>query len=316
MLITQRLKIKVKPLTENWIPKHKAIEALLPHAISLERSGDHQMIDVILHVARNSLHWFFSWGTTELRIANLLSEQTTPSLTRATIHLSPHLPRYRWDKKMVIGWAKMVSTVLYSEEVCSSVIDTLLQLGSSDTLRPDLPVHIWGWLKEQPSLPPLCYPRHWAAQELVRYLRQLGDLDILKSYFVVVWSEWDYLTDSHFSETQTWIVEDFGGIGMQHHRAELISRLNQVLGQLDRGLEYFKRLQRWIDDGAVKERQRRYGTLREALLEADKKAARVLVGMSHRSTSFNRSTNPRGHVQNRIQPSPVLYLSHAHNLVP
>ena len=278
------------------------MEALLPHAISLEQSGDGKMIDAIYHVARNSIHWSFSWESSRSYMAHLLSEQTTttPSLDRAAALLSPYLFMHRWsdkiqwNKQMVIGWTAAVSRVLYSKEVGSSVVDTLLQLWSEDTLRPHIPIGIWAWLKKKPSLPPSCYGRYTTMWELVPYLRGFGDLDILKSYFVAVWSEWDDLEDSHFSKTQTSIVEDFGGIGMQHHRGDLITRLDHVLGQLDRGSDHFKQFNWWAYEVYVEQRKEQYGSLREVLLEANEETKRALTGMSRRLTGLNRCTNSRG----------------------
>ena len=272
------------------------------------------MIDAIFNVARNSIGWSFSWDSSRSYVAHLLSEQTTPSLDRATILLSPYLHLHRWDKQMVIGWTAVVSRVSYSEEVGSSVVDTLLQLGSEVTLRPHIPIGIWAWLKEEPSLPPWCVGRDLSNQTPLCYLRGLGDLDILKSYLVAVWSEWDHLF-SHFSEMQNSIVEDFGGVGMHHYRADLIKRSDHILGQLNRKLEYFKQFNPSTNAGDVEYRKMQYGRLMEVLLEVDKNATRVLAGMSRELIGFIRSTNSCGHIQNRIRPSAVLCLSRVHDSV-
>ena len=62
------------------------------------------------------------------------------------------------------------------------------------------------------------------------------------------------------------------------HREDLIERLDHVLGQLDRGLEYFKQHKPRFDDdgGTIEHRKELYGRLREELLEMDKKATRTL----------------------------------------
>ena len=275
------------------------------------------MFDAILNFARNTPFWHFSWGDTELHIVNMLSEETAPSLNRATILLSPYLDSRQWDKQMVTRWAAVASTALYSEKVVSSVVNTLLQLGTSDTLRPDVPIGMWAWLKKQPSLPPSCHGRYDATQEsrLIRYLRGLGDLDILKSYFVVVWSEWDHLEDSHFYQAQTSIVEDFVGISMQPHRTDLIKRLDHVIKRLNRGLDHFQRFEWWIKEGEIQGRKRQYETLRKVLLKVDKRATRILTGMFHTLAGFNRSTDFCEYVQNRIQRSPVLCPSRIHDFV-
>jgi hypothetical protein len=82
---------------------------------------------------------------------------------------------------------------------------------------------------------------HASKQDTVRHFRGLGDVDILKSYFLFIWSEWSQLSD--VGGMLVSIREDFGGIGMGHHRDDLIKRLDHVLGQLDRGLDYLEQHQ-------------------------------------------------------------------------
>ena len=60
------------------------------------------------------------------------------------------------------------------------------------------------------------------------------DIEVLKSYLFAVWSEWDWLSNYCFDEMCILIRDDFGGIEMGHHRTDLIQRLDDVLGQLDR----------------------------------------------------------------------------------
>lgn len=99
----------------------------------------------------------------------------------------------------------------YSEEVGRSVIDALLQIASEDSLRPHIPVGVWVWLKRQPYLPPVCAGWYLGtSSDIVHHIRGLGDIEILKSYFLLVWSEWDYPDEDGFAETQVSIKEDFG----------------------------------------------------------------------------------------------------------
>ena len=157
-----------------------------------------------------------------------------------------------------------------------SVVNTLLQLATSGAKQLYIPIEIWAWLKKQPSLPPVCEGRDWGTgQNLVRFVRGIGDLNILKSYFLLVWSEWNSLFDSGFVEMQVSIVEDLGGIGMQRHRQDLIERLDHILGELDRGLEHFKQHQWWAEENDVQRRKARYRTLREALLEQTRKESKT-----------------------------------------
>ena len=132
---------------------------------------------------------------------------------------------------MIIRWATAAPAVPHSKEVDQIVVEMLLKLGNFGRLRSYIPTEMWAGLKEQSSLPPLSEARHEGTRRnLVRHVQGLGDPDILKSYFLLVWSEWDVLYDSGFAEMQASIVEDLGGIGMQHYPGDLIRHLDYVLG--------------------------------------------------------------------------------------
>ena len=262
-------------------PKPKAISALLPYAISLDQSGDQEMNDATFHLAKISTPWRFRQHYIERYTIALLSEPAPPSLNRTTVHLSTYVPFGSWDEGMVSRWTAAVSAVPYSERVGWSVISTLLKLASSEVLRPCIPIDVWALLKKQPSLPPVCPGRDLGnVRAVIDHVRGLGDFDILKSYFLLVLSEWNALNHSNLAGMRLSITEDFGGIGMQHHRADLIKRLDHVLAELDRGLEHFRQYRPEFGEDDVQGRKERYGRLREGLLEVERKAMRTLVGMS------------------------------------
>jgi len=182
--------------------------------------------------------------------------------------------------------------VPYTEEVCQSVVDTLLQIASVRHLEPYIPVEIWAWLKERPYLPPICTGR-WKGTmgRVVRRVRKLGDVEILESYFLLVWSEWDFICRNGFTEIRTSIREDFGGIGMGCRREVLIKRLDHVLGELDRGLEHLKEQNPDLDEDHIPEAREQYEELREVLLEVDKEASEILTRTTFRLISlFNLLT--------------------------
>ena len=241
------------------------------------------MIDTIFHLAKSSNPWRFLGSYIERLAITLLSEPAPPSMNRATLLLSAYVPLRCWDEEMVATWASVVSAVPYSEKLGWSVVDTLLVLANEETLRPYIPIDIWALLKEQPSLPPVCPGRDLRNNRvLVHHVRELRDIDLLKSYFLLVWSEWNVFdnSDSEFAEIRVSIMEDFGGIEMLHHRAGLIERLDRVRGELDQGLEHLKKYKPEFTEGFVLRGKARYGTLRAALLEVEQKAMGNLVGMS------------------------------------
>ena len=268
--------------TASPTPKNKAIGALLPHAISLDQFGDQEMADAIIRFSRNTSRWRFTWRYVEPYTATLLDESTPPSLNRAITFFSPSVPWHHWNENTIARWAAAALAVPYSEEVGWSVVDILLQLASSDSRRRYIPTEVWTWLKKQSSLPPVCEGRdRGGVGDLVRHVRGLGDLDLLKSYLLLVWSEWNTPRGSGFVEMQASIAEDLGGIGTQRHREDLIKRLGHILAEIDRGLEHLKQYKPWIGEHCVIMRRGRYETLRETLLDVDRKAMETLAGMPH-----------------------------------
>jgi hypothetical protein len=157
------------------------------------------------------------------------------------------------------------------------VVDTLLQIASESKLLPHISVDIWLWLTKRPSLPPLCQGRYGGTHpDIVKAVRALEDLEILKSYLLLVWSEWDGqasigVCERGFRDICASTREDFGGVRNGHHRADLIRRLDCVLGQLDLGLEHLKQHNPHTTECDIQKMRRQYGELKEILLEADMK---------------------------------------------
>ena len=102
-------------------------------------------------------------------------------------------------------------------------------------------MEIWAWLKKQPILPPVCLGRRCGTTpDTVRHVRGLGNFEILKSYLLLVWSEWDDLCIDGLNEMEIAIREEFGGIWVRGHREDLVKRLDYVLGRLGFGLGYLE----------------------------------------------------------------------------
>jgi hypothetical protein len=244
-----------------------AINALSPHAISLARSGDQAMIDAILRIARTSNTYVYRSGST------IWEPISTTTL------ISPYVRSYPWDQNTISEWAAAVSAVPYSEEVGMAVVDMLLRLALRNTIRRYIPIDVWAWLKKRLSLPPECQGRDEGTKgSVVYHIRQLGDFDILKSYFLLVWSEWNRLEG--FNEMRAILEQDVYGIGMHLYREELIKRLDHILGELDRGLEYIGQHQPMGWEPDIEWRKEQYRSLREALLEVERTMVDDLAGMS------------------------------------
>jgi hypothetical protein len=236
------------------------------------------------------------WQHIRPYVAELFNKSRSPSLNQAITLVSPLI---HWDNVLhgeneVVRWATTASATPYTEEVGQNVVDTLLQIAYVDSLRPHIPIEIWAWLKKRPSLPPKCRGRSQVtASDAVRNIRGLGDIEILKSYFFLVWSEWNYLGYSNVDEMEISIREDFSGTGLRHHRDELVERLDYVLGQLDRGLDYFKRHQSWVGRDDIQAAKRKYRRLKVVLLEVDKEATMALTSSRLEFIIFYEYTNLR-----------------------
>lgn len=267
ILIARKLESMVEATNPDQIlSKRKAISALFPYAISLGRGRDYGMSDAILRTAVILYSKGLMWRRME---AMLLAESSSPSLNRAIVFVSPYLPWTDtfYDQNTVDRWAAAASAVQYSEEVGESVVDVLLQIASNSSLRPLIPDDVWGLLKKQVSLPPVCRGRSMGTGlGVFLHVRGRGDIDLLKSYYLLIWSEWDTLSDSVINEVETSIKEDFGGDGMRGHRKDLIERLNQVLGQLDRRPGYFDQKKQGISEDGIEQAKEQYTRLRDALL--------------------------------------------------
>ena len=213
----------------------------------------------------------------------LAGTESPPSLDWVITFLSPHALSHteQYDGNMVTRWAKAASEISYMEEVGQTVVYALLYIASVDSLRSHIPINIWTWLGKRPSLPPECLGRsRGSSGEVVRQIRTLGDIEILKSYLLLVWSEWDH-TDNQESgglvEMQVSIREDFSGIGMWHHRQGLIKRLDHVLGKLNGGLDDPKQHKPSLEDDHISRAEAQYNELKRVLLEVDAEATNGLA---------------------------------------
>jgi hypothetical protein len=92
------------------------------------------------------------------------------------------------------------SAVPYTNEAAQNVVNTLLQIASKEELLPHIPVNVWLWLTKRPPLPPICSGRYVGTRaHVVKAVRALKDIEILKSYFLLVWSEWSHFSPGSFN---------------------------------------------------------------------------------------------------------------------
>ena len=258
--------------------KRKAISTIIIFAISLERNGQQEMLDLAVRALRWAPRWErVLWRKASQHTDKLFEESSSPSMNRVIALISPY--RY-WSsfskgEKQVGRWATAVLAVPYTEEVGRSVVDTTLQIASEDSLRRHIPIGVWALFKERPSLPPTCPGRSSGTKpDVIRYVRGLGDLQIFKSYFLLIWSEWEHPQADRVNAMEISIREDFGGTEMGQHREDLVQRLDHILGELDRGLGYFKQHTTAFDsEDDIREAKEGCEKLKGVVLDVERKAA-------------------------------------------
>ena len=287
--ITQKLETMVEANDSELVfSKRKAINTLFPYAIFLEQGGQQQMINAILRSARVSdsgrLTFLearqvginaiisrvrsskfepsdsgkFLWGRVVLYISRLFEKRSPTSLNRIVTLISPYAP---WDGALnnataVSRWAAAVEAIPYTDEVGQNTADAFLQIVNIESLRPQISIEMWGWLQRRSSPPPVCrglqVAKRWTT---FVHISRLGDVDILRSYLLLVWTE-SFIHES-LGDVLSLIREDFGGIGKESYREELMERLDHVLGRLDQA----------EDSPFTREAKRQYARLKEVLLE-------------------------------------------------
>jgi len=282
-LISQKLRTMIEAANPSSIfSRHKAITAFFPYVVWHEQNGQHKMLNTFL-CAVGSGNWGFMWHRIEPLIATLLNEENSISLKQTTILISPHLPWWRFTniKHLTQQLEATASTVPCTDKISQCMVDTLLQIALNPSLQPQIPHDMWLWLNVCPILPPTCMGHQLgSAPSVVKAVQALGDIEILKSYLFLVWSEWSclsgqlycYSTQPHsseggFPEMCTLIRENFSGIGMGLHQEDLLQLLDCILGQLDLGLDHLQQGNPGLDKSTAQGMKEQYRKLKEVLLE-------------------------------------------------
>ena len=268
--------------------RHKAITAFFPYAARQEQNGQNEMLEILLRTVRASRKQGFIWHRIRPPITTLLGGESPISVKRAIVLVSPHLPW--WDRTIdgdfIRLWAAAACAVPYAHDVGQSVVDTLLLIASQDPLRPHIPVGMWSWLNRRPYPPPApARGSQGTERNVVRTVRSLGDVGILTSYLLLVWSEGVDLYQDGLDEMCASIREDFSGIGMAHHRKDLLQHLDRVLDHLDPGLGPTRSHEQGLSGDVTQSMKDQYKRLNEVLLEVDGEVTNLFVGLPDWSSS-------------------------------
>ena len=271
-LIAQKLETMAEAEDHRLLQsKRKAITTLLPYAVRQEREGRPETLDSILHAFGAARVLRFTWDFVDTFFSTLLSKASPRAAALASPHIHWDLLTGRGD--LIQQWAATVSTAPHDDEVVQSVVDALLQIASAGNLAQYIPVDLWSWLTECPPLPIICWGRSVGTRaHVVDAVRALEDVEVFKSYLLLVWSEWGFPWSDGIDRMRTYIQGDFGGIGMGHHRADLIQQLDHVLERLDLGLWNLGQRDPELGEADLEMRTNQYRELRESLLEVDIKA--------------------------------------------
>jgi hypothetical protein len=281
------------------LSKHKAICTIVPFAVSLEQHGQQGMVDLALRAVEASRSPESIWCRVYGYIAKLF-ERPSPSSIYRVIALTAHYWGWgSWGNTeiAVVKWETAILEVPYTEETCQSAVATALQVVHDGSLRPHIPVKVWAWLKKQPILPPQSEGRTKGPNpDVISHIRGLGDIEILKSYLVLLWSEWKLPSDEEIDATGITIRKDFCGTRMEQHRKDLVRRLDHVLGELDRGWGYFSQHTTcYPTQDEVELAKGRYGKLKDVLLEVEREGTmKALTRTSLVLTLFGQQADFRG----------------------
>lgn len=143
------------------------------------------------------------------------------------------------------------------------MVDVLFEMAESDALSPHIPVQAWEWLNKRPIICPSYRGLSYGLSEpVVRVVQGLGDIDLMVSYLLVVFSKRGHLWSEGALAMHRLIREELSGIGLAGYRADLIHQLDYVLSQ--RGWKF------WTGSFAFPGMKERYEKLRWELLEVDR----------------------------------------------
>ena len=326
-LIARKLGIMVEasgPHSDLIFSKRKALWTLFRHAVSsVQHQGGKTAIE-ILRATRVSESFLLFLHYVSPSVTALFNKPSSPLTDQIILLMTPHIPPpwlYLDNGNRIARWnaitlnalkdidQDVVSVDMGSEKAVSdvavsvSVVDTLLQSAGGLSLRHRILVENWAWLKKLPPLPVWCRGRQIGTTNgAVRHVRELGDIEILKSYLLLVWSEWDCLDESGLDEMKNSIREDFGGMGRWDDREELIGRLDWVLGRLSQGLDHLRARKPQLRKNDVQQAKSQYSSLKDTLLEGHEEAPRR---MSLGLTLFKKYTNPLGRLQDSTCALPL-----------
>ena len=259
----------------------------------MAEDGDTKLLDeVLLAISRTSQG--SSWVRSHIGpfIEQELSTWDSDVRVRIVMRALPYVED-AWfhieDKDFFVElWRSVPEDLEYTPEIGQSVVQVLLRMACAYQWRPHIK-RVWRWLKRRPQLPPVCRARSMCCNDLgaISKVESLKDIEILKGYLIVVWSEWDWLAPWVCSYMCAVIRKRFGGERKKGHRGELRGRLLHIQKQLDLGMDHLRNQGSEMPAAYLQPTKEAYEALLVTLSEVE--SPRI----SHESTPDRESTSDR-----------------------
>ena len=209
-----------------------------------------RLFDAFLRVVRY-FPYTSSWTRQYIRpvIPKLLAEGSPAALRRGTLLALPHLELAWLDseepREFIELWISAADAVGDGEDVCQAVVDVLLQMAFFHSVRAHIVPGAWTWLNKRPALPPRCRGRLLCSigSNVLPAVRAREDIQLLTSYLITMWSEWDCAGEWAFEGMCEALWDEFCGSDdgeVVECRKDLLGRLNLVLAELGKGLGHLR----------------------------------------------------------------------------
>ena len=266
----------------------KSVTSIFVYAVRKAEDGDPRLLNEVLLVARR-FPQHSGWVRRHISpiTGRMLSEPGFEICKHAVVRALPCLEDawfHTGDKtRFVKRWLSAAAHLKYTQEIGQSVVEVLLRMACVYQWRQHITPEAWEWLKRRPQLPPVCRARSLCCSDLgaISAMQTLKNIELLKAYLVVVWSEWDWVAPWVCSHMCTVIRKSFGGEEMKGHRDELRSRLRSVRERLDLGLNHLRKQGSKMSAADFQPTKEAYEALAETLLEMDSPPSPRILRNSH-----------------------------------
>ena len=264
--------------------------------------GDTRLMDeIILVISRTSQAQGSSWVRRHIALSvyQMLSAWDSDVRIRTAVRALPKVEDAWFHNALkypfVAHWMSAASHLRYTSEIGQSVVEVLLRMACAYQWRPHITGEAWRWLKRRPQLPPVCRARSLCCNDLgaISKVESFNDVEILRDYLIVVWSEWDWLAPWVCSYMCAVIRKRFGGERKKGHRDELRDRLLHIQKQLDLGMDHLRNQGSEMSADYLQPTKEAYRALLETLSEVESlRISRESTPDHERTSPYRQPTSP------------------------